>query len=168
MTMKIKLRNRLEVLMRDSGVKSIEEMAQRLTEKQGYKITRTPLSRKFKDDDVQLPLSLIEALCNELQCLPGDLFETNVSDASVEFVDDLRSRLQPFRYGTLRLAKPGAASDVPAPAQEAAVPPAAASPATPTPTPAARPKPRLAEKSLDDLAGPKVTHLNANKVKSKS
>lgn len=168
MTMKIKLRNRLEVLMRDSGVKSIEEMAQRLTEKQGYKITRTPLSRKFKDEDVQLPLSLIEALCNELQCLPGDLFETNVSDAPAEFVDDLRSRLQPFRYGTLRLAKPGAASDAPAPAQEAAVPPAAASPATPTPTPAARPKPRLAEKSLDDLAGPKVTHLNANKVKSKS
>jgi DNA-binding Xre family transcriptional regulator len=163
MTMKIKLRNRLEVLMRDSGVKSIEEMAQRLTENQGYKITRTPLSRKFKDDDVQLPLSLIEALCNELQCLPGDLFETNVSDAPAEFVDDLRSRLQPFRYGTLRLAKPGSSGDAPAPAQEPAAPPAAA----PEPT-TARPKPRLAEKNLDDLAGPKVTHLNAKKVKSKS
>jgi DNA-binding Xre family transcriptional regulator len=163
MTMKIKLRNRLEVLMRDSGVKSIEEMAQRLTENQGYKITRTPLSRKFKDDDVQLPLSLIEALCNELQCLPGDLFETNVSDAPAEFVDDLRSRLQPFRYGTLRLAKPGSASDAPAPAQEAAAAPtAAAEPST------VRPKPRLAEKNLDDLAGPKVTHLNAKKVKPKS
>lgn len=164
MTMKIKLRNRLEVLMRDSGVKSIEEMAQRLTENQGYKITRTPLSRKFKDDDVQLPLSLIEALCNELQCLPGDLFETNVSDAPAEFVDDLRSRLQPFRYGTLRLAKPGAASDASAPAQDAAVHPAAASPEPTT----ARPKPRPAEKNIDDLAGPKVTHLNAKKVKSKS
>lgn len=163
MTMKIKLRNRLEVLMRDSGVKSIEEMAQRLTENQGYKITRTPLSRKFKDDDVQLPLSLIEALCNELQCLPGDLFETNVSDAPAEFVDDLRSRLQPFRYGTLRLAKPGSSGDAPAPAQEPAAPPAAA----PEPT-TARPKPRVAEKNLDDLAGPKVTHLNAKKVKSKS
>jgi len=164
MTMKIKLRNRLEVLMRDSGVKSIEEMAQRLTENQGYKITRTPLSRKFKDDDVQLPLSLIEALCNELQCLPGDLFETNVSDAPAEFVDDLRSRLQPFRYGTLRLTKPGSASDVSAPAQDAADQPAAASPEPTT----ARPKPRVAEKNLDDLAGPKVTHLNAKKVKSKS
>ena len=163
MTMKIKLRNRLEVLMRDSGVKSIEEMAQRLTENQSYKITRTPLSRKFKDDDVQLPLSLIEALCNELQCLPGDLFETNVSDAPAEFVDDLRSRLQPFRYGTLRLAKPGSSGDAPAPAQEPAAPPAAA----PEPT-TARPKPRVAEKNLDDLAGPKVTHLNAKKVKSKS
>lgn len=167
MTMKIKLRNRLEVLMRDSGVKSIEEMAQRLTENQGYKITRTPLSRKFKDDDVQLPLSLIEALCNELQCLPGDLFETNVSDAPAEFVDDLRSRLQPFRYGTLRLAKPGASNDssAPAPQSEAVAPAAAASPDTAA---TARPKPRLAEKNLDDLAGPKVTHLNAKKVKSKS
>lgn len=167
MTMKIKLRNRLEVLMRDSGVKSIEEMAQRLTENQRYKITRTPLSRKFKDDDVQLPLSLIEALCNELQCLPGDLFETNVSDAPAEFVDDLRSRLQPFRYGTLRLAKPGASNDssTPAPPSEAVAPAAAASPDTAA---TARPKPRLAEKNLDDLAGPKVTHLNAKKVKSKS
>ena len=138
-------------------------MAQRLTENQGYKITRTPLSRKFKDDDVQLPLSLIEALCNELQCLPGDLFETNVSEAPAEFVDDLRSRLQPFRYGTLRLAKPGSAIDAPAPAQDAAAQPAAASEAA-----TARPKPRLAEKNLDDISGPKVTHLNAKKVKSKS
>ena len=30
--MKIKLRNRLEVLMKDSGVNSFEEMAQRLTD----------------------------------------------------------------------------------------------------------------------------------------
>ena len=85
--MKIKLKNRLDVLMRDSGVRSVEEMAQRLTDNQKYKITRTPLSRKFKDEDVTLSLSMIEAICNELQCLPGDLFETEVSEATDEYVD---------------------------------------------------------------------------------
>ena len=104
--MNVKLRNRLEVLMKDSGVKSFEEMAQRLSENQGVSITRTSVSRKFRDEDVSLTLSLIEAICNELQCLPADLFETDVSDVSEAFVEDLRSRLQPFRYGTLRMGKP--------------------------------------------------------------
>lgn len=107
--MKIKLRNRLEVLMKDSGVNSFEEMAQRLTQNQGCKITRTALSRKFRDQDVSLALSMIEAICNELQCLPGDIFETEVSGASETFVEELRTRLQPFRYGTIRLQKPGPA-----------------------------------------------------------
>lgn len=80
--MKIKLGNRLEVLMKDSGINTFEEMAQRLTENQGWPITRTALSRKFRSDDVSLSLSMIEAICNELQCLPGDLFETNVTEAS--------------------------------------------------------------------------------------
>jgi len=110
--MKIKLRNRLEVLMKDSGVNSFEEMAQRLTQNQGCKITRTALSRKFRDQDVSLALSMIEAICNELQCLPGDIFETEVSDASETFVEELRTRLQPFRYGTIRLQKPGPATEM--------------------------------------------------------
>jgi DNA-binding Xre family transcriptional regulator len=159
--MKIKLRNRLEVLMRDSGVRTIEEMAQRLNENQKYKITRTPLSRKFKDDDVTLPLSLIEAICNELQCLPGDLFETDVTDATEDYVDELRSRLQPFRYGSIRLKKPGApdsdASDD-----------AASAPAKPAAKP---PKPKVAAApaaALDDIAGPKVSHMNVAALKKKT
>jgi DNA-binding Xre family transcriptional regulator len=159
--MKIKLRNRLEVLMRDSGVRTIEEMAQRLNENQKYKITRTPLSRKFKDDDVTLPLSLIEAICNELQCLPGDLFETDVTDATEDYVDELRSRLQPFRYGSIRLKKPGApdsdASDD-----------AASAPAKPV---AKQPKPKAAAApaaALDDIAGPKVSHMNVAALKKKT
>lgn len=160
--MKIKLRNRLEVLMRDSGVRTIEEMAQRLNENQKYKITRTPLSRKFKDDDVTLPLSLIEAICNELQCLPGDLFETDVTDATEDYVDELRSRLQPFRYGSIRLKKPGApdsdASDdaaASAPAKPASKPPKPKATATPAP-------------ALDEIAGPKVSHMNVAALKKKT
>lgn len=160
--MKIKLKNRLEVLMRDSGVRTIEEMAQRLNENQKYKITRTPLSRKFKDDDVTLPLSLIEAICNELQCLPGDLFETDVTEATEDYVDELRSRLQPFRYGSIRLRKPGAPESEPA---DASSPVAAAKPAAKAQKPkgAAVPAP-----GLDDIAGPKVSHMNVAALKKKT
>lgn len=160
--MKIKLRNRLEVLMRDSGVRTIEEMAQRLNENQKYKITRTPLSRKFKDDDVTLPLSLIEAICNELQCLPGDLFETDVTDATEDYVDELRSRLQPFRYGSIRLKKPGA------PDSDASDDAAASAPAKPASKP---PKPKATAtpaSALDDIAGPKVSHMNVAALKKKT
>lgn len=154
--MKIKLKNRLDVLMRDSGVRSVEEMAQRLTDNQKYKITRTPLSRKFKDEDVTLSLSMIEAICNELQCLPGDLFETEVSEATDEYVDELRSRLQPFRYGSIRLKKPGAPDSTDGPAAAGAPAPKAA--------PAKGKKPPAAN-DLDDIAGPKVTHMNVGALK---
>lgn len=149
--MKIRLRNRLEVLMKDSGVNSFEEMAQRLTQNQGYKITRTALSRKFRDQDVTLTLSLIEAICNELQCLPGDIFETEVFDASENFIEELRMRLQPFRYGSIHLQKPGAVLE----------------PSTRLPAEAApeRSKKAKAAQDLDAIAGPKVSHLHAGKLK---
>lgn len=149
--MKIRLRNRLEVLMKDSGVNSFEEMAQRLTQNQGYKITRTALSRKFRDQDVSLSLSLIEAICNELQCLPGDIFETDVFDASESFIEELRMRLQPFRYGSMHLQKPSATLQAPAPL-----------PAEPVPE---RSKKARASQDLDSIAGPKVSHLHAGKLK---
>lgn len=150
--MKIKLRNRLEVLMKDSGINSFEEMAQRLTQNQGCKITRTALSRKFRDNDVSLPLSMVEAICNELQCLPGDIFETEVSDAAEGFVEELRTRLQPFRYGTIRLQKAGSATPD-------ATPPA---PREAGAEPAKKPK---ATVDLDAIAGPKVSHLHVGKLK---
>jgi DNA-binding Xre family transcriptional regulator len=152
--MKIKLKNRLGVLIEDCGVKSIQEMANRLKANQGVEISRTPLSRKINDDDVTLTLSLIQAICNELQCLPGDLFETEITDVTEEYVQELRSRLQPFRYGSIRLKRPGADE-----------------PATET-TPAARePKQRAAAKpaqvdlQADDIAGPKVKHMNVAALK---
>lgn len=152
--MKIKLRNRLEVLMKDSGVNSFEEMAQRLTQNQNCKITRTALSRKFRDQDVSLALSMIEAICNELQCLPGDIFETEISDASETFVEELRTRLQPFRYGTIRLQKPGVAMDAASVASTSEGAPELAKKANPS-------------VDLDAIAGPKVSHLHAGKLKKK-
>jgi len=152
--MKIKLRNRLEVLMKDSGINSFEEMAQRLTQNQGWKIARTSLSRKFRDDDVSLTLKMVEAICNELQCLPGDIFETDVHEASEEFVEGLRTRLQPFRYGAIRMQKAGADS------VGAAVPDSTPTSAASKPTGKAKPA-----VDLDDVVGPRVSHLNVGKLK---
>lgn len=153
--MKIKLKNRLEVLMKDSGINTFEEMAQRLTQNQGWKIARTSLSRKFRDEDVSLTLKMVEAICNELQCLPGDLFETDVSEASEEFVESLRTRLQPFRYGTIRIQKAGPEG-------------AASSGADDGKPPAEKAKASPKAKSTvdgDDDVGPRVTHLNIGKLK---
>jgi DNA-binding Xre family transcriptional regulator len=154
--MKVKLRNRLEVLMKDAGISTFEEMAQRLTENQGFKITRTPLSRKFRDADVALSLSMIEAICNELQCLPGDLFETDVSEVSEQFVEGLRARLQPFRYGSIRLGKTG--SEGAAQGDETIEPESSARKAH---TRGGR------TASVDDVAGPRVSHLSAERIKRK-
>ena len=161
--MKIKLRNRLEVLMKDSGVNTFEEMAQRLTQRQGCKINRTSLSRKFRDEDVTLSLSLIEAICNELQCLPGDLFVTDVSDAAQGYVDELRSRLQPFRYGVIRLQKSGAEVSEGADSDRAASTASAAAKSADKSVTKSRPA-----VDLDDIVGPRVSHLHAGKLKGKS
>jgi DNA-binding Xre family transcriptional regulator len=162
--MNVKLRNRLEVLMKDSGVKSFEEMAQRLSENQGVSITRTSVSRKFRDEDVSLTLSLIEAICNELQCLPADLFETDVSDVSEAFVEDLRSRLQPFRYGTLRMGKPSERPETVTSADQTD-PKSKRKPVTKAPS--RRGEDAVASEDLDDITGPTVTHLHVDKLKPK-
>lgn len=160
--MKIKLRNRLEVLMKDSGITTFEEMAQRLTQNQGMKITRTALSRKFRDDDVTLSLSMIQAICNELQCLPGDLFETDISEASPEFLDELRTRLQPFRYGVIRLQKPGGEQT------ESVQAGGAPNHSAPTKATAAKAKgnPKADPADYDDVVGPAVSHLHIGKLKT--
>lgn len=152
--MKIKLKNRLGVLIEDCGVKSIQEMANRLKANQGVEISRTPLSRKINDDDVTLTLSLIQAICNELQCLPGDLFETEITDVTQEYVEELRSRLQPFRYGSIRLKRPGAEE-----------PAAETKPAARESKPRAAAKPAQDGILADDIAGPKVKHMNVAALK---
>ncbi|WP_430301115.1 helix-turn-helix domain-containing protein [Pseudomonas aeruginosa] len=156
--MKIKLGNRLEVLMKDSGINTFEEMAQRLTENQGWPITRTALSRKFRSDDVSLSLSMIEAICNELQCMPGDLFETNITDASEEFVEELRSRLQPFRYGVIRLQRQG--SDT---TEERSADTDLSTKKESKRTKSIRVK---QPENIEDIVGPKVSHLHAGKIKN--
>jgi DNA-binding Xre family transcriptional regulator len=147
--MKIKLKNRLEVLMKDSGINTFEEMSERLTQNQDWKISRSALSRKFRDENPTLSLEMIEAICNELQCLPGDLFETNVTDATEEEINAIQSRVQPFRYGMLY--KSLNASNV----------------AHKEFTKAEAEQNSNADDDIDfeSILGPKVSHLHAGKVK---
>jgi len=150
--MKIKIRNKLELLIKDSGVRSFEEMAQRLTEHQGYEVGRTTISRLARNENGSFSIDLIEAICNELGCLPGDIFETTIANAEPDFVDVLQSRLQPFRYGAILInrhaqqaAKNGASSKGSADNQKSQI--------------------ESVADDLDFIGGPKVTHMSKNKLK---
>lgn len=148
--MKIELRNRLEVLMKDSGVNTFEEMSERLTTNQNIKISRSALSRKFRDDNVTLSLSMIEAICNELQCLPGDLFETSIKDAMESEIDEIQSRVYPFRYGMIHKSKTS---------------PAEASKDSSALKHNLKSVESQKEEDLSNVLGPTVTHLHAKKLK---
>jgi DNA-binding Xre family transcriptional regulator len=147
--MKIKLKNRLEVLMKDSGITTFEEMSERLTQNQEWKISRSALSRKFRDENPTLSLSMIEAICNELQCLPGDLFETNVTDATEEEINSIQSRVQPFRYGMLHKSLNSSKTRSELDPQQSEV--------------SNKPK-QEDELDLENILGPKVSHLHAGKI----
>ena len=154
--MKIKLRNRLEVLMKDAGISTFEEMSERLTINQQWSISRSALSRKFRDENPSLTMEMIAAICNELQCLPSDLFEISISSASQEEIDDMQNRILPFRYGTIRKGVLTAAED------------------ETTNTAASKPEKVIATQKqktaqqdkvdLDSILGPKVSHLHAGKL----
>lgn len=150
--MQIKLRNRLEVLMKDQGVSSFEEMAERLTNNQEWSISRSALSRKFRDNNVTLTLKMIEAICNELQCLPGDLFETQVADASDDDLAIIQNRVLPFRYGNIQKVsgQHGAGND-----------------SGSVQTGLVNPKKSPQVMDLSDVLGPSVSHLSVDKIKDK-
>ena len=65
------LKTRYERL-RERGMLTLEEMAQRLTQNQGCKITRTALSRQFRDQGVSLAPSMIEARCSRSRLRRSD------------------------------------------------------------------------------------------------
>lgn len=155
--MKIKLKNHIRVLMSDRGVKSWSDLAERLKSNQGYDITRTSISRQAQQDNPAYAMDLIEAICNELQCLPDALFNIEITEADSKELDRLRSRLQPFEYGSIHLAPPKSAS--PASSEEAS--------GQTGPAPAAAPRKAPADPRLEKLLGPKVTHMSAAKLKKK-
>lgn len=155
--MKITVKNKLDLLIKDSGVHSFEEMAQRLTKHQGYKITRTTISRMARNENAAFAISFIEAVCNELNCLPGDLYETIITNADPDYVESIQSRLQPFKYGAIHLSRKGK--------EQGAIPEVT--------IPASQPKTSLASVSadptsledMDAVCGPNVSHLSAAKLK---
>ena len=146
--MQIKLRNRLEVLMKDNGVSTFEEMAERLTNNQNWEITRSALSRKFRNPNPPLTLEMITAICNELQCLPNDLFEIEIADASEEDISDLQDRILPFRYGQVKkqsIKELETETKILTPPQK-------------------KRKPKVNNTVSEDILGPDVSHLHIGKI----
>lgn len=150
--MKLSLKNRIEFLMKDAGISTFEEMAQRLTNNQDWKIGRSALSRKLRDEDVTLTLKMIEAICNELQCLPGDIFETNISEISDDEISVITNKFLPFKYGNItKLAVTSEELDVSRSQASAAIS-------------NKKEEPVVDEESV---FGPNVTHLTIDQIKNK-
>ncbi|KKN85136.1 hypothetical protein LCGC14_0283050 [marine sediment metagenome] len=97
--MKITLKNNVRTTMASRDITMWKDLAERLKSNQGYSITRTSLARQIDQEAPAYSLSLIEALCNELQCLPNDLFRIEITEASAEDIRNLTRREKPFEFG---------------------------------------------------------------------
>lgn len=97
--MKITLKNNVRTTMASRDITMWKDLAERLKGHQGYSITRTSLARQIDQETPAYSLKLIEALCNELQCLPNDLFHIEITDASPEEIERLTRRERPFEFG---------------------------------------------------------------------
>lgn len=97
--MKISLKNNVRTAMASRDITMWKDLAERLKQNQGYSITRTSLARQIEKDVPAYPLALIEALCNELQCLPNDLFQIEITEATQEDILKLTRREKPFEFG---------------------------------------------------------------------
>lgn len=97
--MKISLKNNVRTTMASRDITMWKDLAERLKTKQGYSISRTSLARQIEQDIPAYSMALIEALCNELQCLPNDLFQIEVTDATAEDIRKLTKREKPFEFG---------------------------------------------------------------------
>lgn len=97
--MKISLKNNVRTTMASRDITMWKDLAERLKTKQGYSISRTSLARQIEQDVPAYSMALIEALCNELQCLPNDLFRIEITDATQEDIRKLTRRERPFEFG---------------------------------------------------------------------
>lgn len=151
--MKIKLKNNVRTTMASRGISSWSELSRRLNERQGYKVSRTSITRMIEQDDPAYPLKLIEALCNEFSCLPNDLFYIEISGASTEELESMTNRRQPFEFGHITQSDSNTES------------------VEPTTTMPQR-NVHLAQTSktidddIDELIGGRISHLNARNIKN--
>lgn len=84
--MKLKIKNRLAVLLRQRQIRSASEFGRRMT-LAGYPISSSHASRYEKELPPAFDLEFINAACNVLQCLPSDLYEITVELEVGEDID---------------------------------------------------------------------------------
>ncbi len=136
--------------MESRGVTAWNVLSERLAKNQGFEMNRTSISRHGNKANPAYPLDFIEAICNELQCLPDALFHIDIEDAEERFLEDAQSRIMPFEFGQVRLRK-------------------VRSERTPDPE-EKQSQVREAnhdDSMLDEMLGPKVTHLSKAKLTKK-
>lgn len=148
--MKISLKNNVRTTMASRNITMWKDFAERLDEHQGYSITRTSLSRQVGKEVPAYSMELIEALCNELQCLPNDLFYIEVTEASPEDTRMLTRREKPFEFGYIEDGQ-GSASDMDNPTN------------LDQSTSASQPP---VEDEDDELLGERVSHQSAEKIRN--
>lgn len=84
--MKLKIKNRLAVLLRQRQIRSASEFGRRMT-LAGYPISSSHASRYEKDNPPAFDLEFVNTACNVLQCLPSDLYEITVEVEVGEDID---------------------------------------------------------------------------------
>lgn len=82
--MKIQLKNRLHVLLRERGLRSASQFARRMSAEQGYALSPTHARRYLRDVAPPWDVRFVTAACNVLQCLPNDLYQIDVDRAEDE------------------------------------------------------------------------------------
>ena len=84
--MKLKIKNRLAVLLRERQIRSASEFGRRMT-LAGYPISSSHASRYEKDPPPAFDLEFVNIACNVLQCLPSDMYEITVELDTGEDID---------------------------------------------------------------------------------
>ena len=84
--MKLKIKNRLAVLLRQRQIRSASEFGRRMT-LAGYPISSSHASRYEKEVPPAFDLEFVNIACNVLQCLPSDLYEITVELEVGEDID---------------------------------------------------------------------------------
>ncbi|MBK7366117.1 MAG: helix-turn-helix domain-containing protein [Nitrosomonas sp.] len=89
--MKIKIRSRLDIIVREKKIRTATNFAKEMT-LLGYKLSTSQAARYLNDDPPPaMTAAFIESACNLFQCLPSDLFHITIELLPEELIDPLLS-----------------------------------------------------------------------------
>ena len=86
--MKIFLKNRLNLLIRQRGIYSASEFGRRMTAA-GFPLSSSHASRYEKEDSPPFDHKFLKVACNVLQCTPNEFYDIRVELEEKETIDPL-------------------------------------------------------------------------------
>jgi len=75
--MKVKIRNRLDILLRQRKITSASEFARRMTDA-GFAMSSSNATRYVKEAPPSFDLKFLDVACNVLQVLPNEFYEITI------------------------------------------------------------------------------------------